>query len=77
MEYPTLYRTIQLDGLSIFCREAGPKKRIDASHQECSSLSSPGFPGVITLSLPTTQALDTAAGRTRTGSITPLTTSLQ
>src|SRR5580698_4346591 len=25
MNYPTLYRTIQIDGLSIFYREAGPK----------------------------------------------------
>ena len=25
MEYPTFYRTIQIDGLSIFYREAGPK----------------------------------------------------
>src|SRR6202049_1050941 len=25
MKYPTFYRTIQMDGLSIFYREAGPK----------------------------------------------------
>ena len=25
MEYPTFYRTVQIDGLSIFYREAGPK----------------------------------------------------
>ena len=25
MKYPTLYRTVQIDGLSIFYREAGPK----------------------------------------------------
>ena len=25
MKYPTLYRTIKIDGLSIFYREAGPK----------------------------------------------------
>jgi hypothetical protein len=25
MEHPTFYRTIQIDGLSIFFREAGPK----------------------------------------------------
>jgi hypothetical protein len=25
MEHPTFYRTIQIDGLSIFYREAGPK----------------------------------------------------
>src|ERR1700728_2861167 len=25
MEYPTSYRTIQIDGLSVFYREAGPK----------------------------------------------------
>src|SRR6059058_5054307 len=25
LQYPTLSRTIQIDGLSIFCREAGPK----------------------------------------------------
>src|SRR6266480_2719647 len=26
MEYPTSYRTIQIDGFSIFYREAGPKE---------------------------------------------------
>src|SRR5260370_31845689 len=26
MEHPTFYRTIQIDGLSIFYREAGPKE---------------------------------------------------
>jgi pimeloyl-ACP methyl ester carboxylesterase len=25
MKHPTSYRTVQIDGLSIFCREAGPK----------------------------------------------------
>ena len=25
MKYPTFYRTIQIDGISIFYREAGPK----------------------------------------------------
>src|ERR1043166_3636736 len=25
VKYPTFYRTTQVDGLSIFCREAGPK----------------------------------------------------
>jgi pimeloyl-ACP methyl ester carboxylesterase len=25
MKYPTFYRTVQIDGLSVFYREAGPK----------------------------------------------------
>ena len=29
MEYPTFYRTIQVDGLSIFYREAGPSDAAD------------------------------------------------
>src|SRR5438309_3162668 len=75
MEYPTFYRTIQIDGLSIFYREAGPK---DAPtllllhglrhHRGCSSRSSPGFPIAITLWRPITPALDTATGRTRKNS---------
>ena len=30
MKYPTFYRTIQIDGLSIFYREAGAERRADA-----------------------------------------------
>jgi hypothetical protein len=30
MEHPTFYRTIQIDGLSIFYREAGPKGSDDS-----------------------------------------------
>ena len=50
MMYPTFYRTKQIDGLSIFYREAGPKDApallpfyMDFRHPRgCSSLSSPG-----------------------------------
>ena len=31
MEHPTFYRTVQVDGLSIFYREAGPKSASDNS----------------------------------------------
>ena len=31
MNYPTLYRTLQVDGLSIFYREAGPEECASAS----------------------------------------------
>src|SRR3989442_14582222 len=75
VEYPTFYRTTQINGLSIFYREAGPK---DAPtllllqdfplHRGCSSRSSPGFPITITLSRPITRASDTATGRTRKNS---------
>ncbi len=77
MEHPTFYRTIQIDGLSIFYREAGPK---DAPallllhglplHHACSSLSLPGFPIAITLSRPITRVSGTATGRTRKNSRT-------
>jgi hypothetical protein len=55
VKHPTFYRTIQIDGFSIFYREAGPK---DAPtllllhgllpHPACSSLCSLGFPIAIT-----------------------------
>jgi hypothetical protein len=55
VKHPTFYRTIQVDGLSIFYREAGPK---DAPtllllhgllpHPECSSPCSAGFRIAIT-----------------------------
>ena len=51
----TFYRTIQVDGLSIFYREAGRKTRRRFScctdsrlPRGCSSLSSPSFPIAIT-----------------------------
>ena len=37
MEQPVFYRTVKVDGLSIFYREAGPK---DASHHSFASRSS-------------------------------------
>src|SRR6266403_5171691 len=59
MKYPTLYRTIQIDELSIFYREAGPKGAPTLvllhglpSSCGCSSRSSPAFLIAITLSHP-------------------------
>ena len=73
VEHPTFYRTIRIDGLSIFYREAGP-------HDAPTLLLLHGFPVVvadvraalrpacpiaITSSRPTTPASATATGRTR------------
>src|ERR1039458_1323508 len=60
MQYPTVYRTIHIDGLSIFYREAGPKDApilllLDHTFPGRSSLD---FPIVITLRPPFTQASD-------------------
>lgn len=56
VQHPVFYRTIQVDGLSIFFREAVQKTRPRSScctdslpHQECLSHSSPGSPIAITL----------------------------
>jgi hypothetical protein len=38
VEHPTFYRTTQIDGLSIFYREAGPKRCADASPAARTSL---------------------------------------
>src|SRR6266436_2022722 len=64
--HPTFYRTIRIDGLSIFYREAGPK---DAP----TLLLLHGF---TSSSRPITRASDTATGRTRSSSIIRSTTSL-
>src|SRR5258708_39212343 len=76
VEYPTFYRTIQIDGLSIFYREAGPRDAPTLScctdfplHRGCTSLYLPGFPISITLSRRITRASYTATCRTRSGSI--------
>jgi hypothetical protein len=57
VEHPTFYRTIQVDGLSIFYREAGAKGAPMLlllhglpSLRGCSSPSSPGFRIVISSS---------------------------
>ena len=58
MEHPTFYRTIQIDGLSIFYREKRARKTRRRFfyctdfrlHRGCSSRSSHGFPIVTTLS---------------------------
>ena len=82
MKYPTFYRTTQIDGLSIFYREAGPKDAPTIScctdcplRRECSSRSSPGFPIAIIWSRLITRASATAIGRTRKNSRTPSITS--
>jgi hypothetical protein len=77
MDYPTLYRTTQIDGFSIFYREAG---RRDApailllhglpSSSRMFERFSPGFPIVSIWSRPTTRVLDTATGPTRNNSLT-------
>jgi hypothetical protein len=55
VEHPTFYRTISIDGLSIFYREAGPKMRRHfycfmacLLPRGCSSFFSPGYPIAIT-----------------------------
>jgi len=57
VEYPTFYRTIQIDGLSIFTERPARKTRRRFScctdfplHRGCTSLYLPGFPIAITLS---------------------------
>ena len=59
MEHPTFYRTTQIDGLSIFYREAGPKDAPTIlllhglpSSSRSSSRSSRGFPIAIILIAP-------------------------
>ena len=73
MKHPTYYRTVKVDGLSIFYREAGPKDApallllhgLPSSSRGCSSRSSRGFLIAITWSRPITRASDTATGRTQ------------
>ena len=75
VEHPTFYRTIQIDGLSIFYREAGPKDAptllllhgLPSSSRMFEPLFA-GFPIALTWSPPITRASDTATGRTRTPS---------
>jgi len=74
-EYPTFYRTIQIDGLSIFYREAGPKDAptilllhgLPSSSRMFEPLFA-GSPIVITSSRLTTRVSDTATGQTRRNS---------
>jgi len=73
----TSYRTIKVDGLSIFYREAGPKDAPTLlllhglpSSSRCSNLCTLGSPITITLSHPITRASDTVTGQTRRNSRT-------
>jgi hypothetical protein len=77
VKHPTLYRTIQVDGLSIFYREAGPKDAPTLlllhglpSSSRMFDPPSPSFPIAITLSCRITPASDTATGQTRKSSRT-------
>ena len=72
MNHPTLYRTIQIDGLSIFYREAGPKDApaILLLHglPSSSRMFEPLFARLSDryhLVAPDSLASDTATGRTR------------
>src|SRR5438874_12537595 len=72
MEHPTFYRTIQIDGLSIFYREAGPKDAptllLLHGLPSSSRMFEPLFARLSDryhLSRPITRASDTATGRTR------------
>jgi pimeloyl-ACP methyl ester carboxylesterase len=73
MERPTFYRTTQIDGLSIFYREAGPKDAptlLLLHGLPSSRMFEPLFARLsdhyhITLSRPITRVSDTATGRTR------------
>jgi len=84
VKYPTAYRTVQIDGLSIFYREAGPKEAptvlllhgLPSSSRMFEPLFA-RFPIATTWSRLTTQASDIAIGRTRRNSLTPLITSLR
>src|SRR5215470_12181251 len=67
VQHPTSYRTTQIDGLSIFYREAGPKDaptiRLLHGFPSSSRMFEPlfaRFPIATTLSRPTTQDSDTA-----------------
>jgi hypothetical protein len=78
MQHPTFYRTMQMDGLSIFYREAGPKEAPTLlllhglpSSSRMFEPSSPGFPIAITLSRPIIPASGTAIGPTRKNSRIP------
>jgi hypothetical protein len=76
MEHPTFYRTIQIDGLSIFYREAGPKEAstllllhgLPSSSRMFEPLF--GFRIGIILSPLITRASGIAIGRTRKNSPT-------
>jgi len=72
MEHPTFYRTIQIDGLSIFYREAGPKDGPALlllhglpSSSRMFELSFRCFPIPTTSSHPITRASGIVTGRTR------------
>ena len=84
MEQLVFYRTIRVDGLSIFYREAGPRdaptllllhgSSIVAANVSAKPLTR--LADVLTRLRPTIQDLGTATGRTRNSLITPLTKSL-
>jgi len=83
VEHPTSYRTIQIDGLSIFYREAGPKDAPTLLLLHGFPSSSRMFEPLIArlsnryhLSRPIIQGSVTAIGPTRSGSNTHSTTSL-
>jgi pimeloyl-ACP methyl ester carboxylesterase len=77
MKYPTVYRTIQVDGISICYREAGPKDAptllllhgLPSSSRMFEPLFA-GFPIAIALSRPITPDSDTVTGQTRNNSRT-------
>jgi len=75
MQHPTFYRTIQIDEVSIFYREAGPKDAPTLlllhglpSSSRMSNLCSLDSPTDITSSRPIILALDTATGLIRKNS---------
>ena len=83
MARPTAYRTVKVDGLSIFYREAGPKDAptilLLHGFPSSSRMFVPLFtrlPDRYHLVAPDYRASDIATGRTRSSSITPSTTSL-
>ena len=78
MNHRTAYRTIQVDGLSIFYREAGPETRRASFYctaflfvAHVRTLSSTGCPIVLTSSRQTIRALATTIARTQNSSPTP------
>jgi hypothetical protein len=83
MEQQVSYRTLKVDGLSIFYREAGPKDAPTILLLHGLPSSSRMFQPLLTrlagnyhLVRPTIRALDIATGPTQSSSITPLITSL-
>src|SRR5216684_2943075 len=78
VEHPTFYRTVQVDGLSIFIARLVPRARRQFCyctgsrlHRECLNLFSNGFLIAITLSRRITPGLVTATGPIQKTSPTP------